>query len=54
MEKESKWISIKISRSLKHEINELCKNDENGFVNSSQYIHHVLKNALNLQKGNYK
>lgn len=50
MEKQPKWISVKILRSLKHEINKFCNDEKNGFVNSNQYIHHVLRNALNLQK----
>jgi len=46
----SKWITVKILKGLKHQIDEFCEKEENGFVNSSQYIHHVLKNDLDQRK----
>lgn len=41
-----KWVTIKILRGLKKHIDELCNDETNGFVNSTQYIQHVLKNDL--------
>jgi len=45
-----KWITVKILKGLKYQIDKFCEKEENGFVNSSQYIHHVLKNDLDSRK----
>lgn len=47
---DEKWITVKILRALKDQIEELCKDEKNGFVNSIQYIQHVLKNDLDSRR----
>lgn len=54
MASRGKWISIKILTSLKQEIDTFCKNEKNGFTNSSQYIHHILRNELDFKMRNKK
>ncbi len=45
-EDETRWVTVKILRGLKEQIDEFCQDQKNGFANSTQYIQHVLKNDL--------
>ncbi len=46
MESIEKWTTVRILRGLKEQIDEYCQDQKNGFVNTTQYIQHVLKNDL--------
>ena len=43
---DEKWITVRILKALKEQIDDFCDNETNGFANPSQYIHHALKNDL--------
>jgi len=45
------WVTIKILKALKVQIDQLCADEKNGFVNPTQYVQHVIKNDLDERKG---
>jgi len=50
MKSNDRWVTVRILRALKEQINKLCEEEANGFANSTQYIQHVIKNDLDQRK----
>lgn len=44
--RRKKWTSCVILTSTLDDVRELCENPRNGFANSSQFIHFVIRKEL--------
>lgn len=44
--RHGKWASCAILHSTLYEVKKLCENPKNGFANSSQFIHFVIRKEL--------
>lgn len=46
-----KWVTVKILRSIKKEVDSFCKVEKHGFTNSTQFINFTVRQELDKRKG---